>query len=343
MCPKPGSSALKIKKTNNIKLQILPCTKNINNCLIKENLLHLPFMIQLLFFIIIYPLIMLISILPFRILYLFSDLLSFIVFNLIGYRKNVILNNLKVAFPDKSLDELKMIRKTFYRHFTDLYLEAVKTLTMSPDTLLKRVRITNENEFKEFFKKHQNVILMSSHHCNYEWLISVNAYMEQPLYLVYKKLENKYFNWLMKRSRSKLGATLVPTKDIINVIREDIKNDRQGSYGFLSDQNPLLNKASYWRKFFGVRVPVFTGTELLSKRYDLPVIFLRTRKVKRGYYEITMEVISENSKDIKFYQITDRFFELLENQIKEQPEYYFWTHKRFKHAGKEPSKKAKVN
>ena len=289
-------------------------------------------MLQFLIFILVYPLVMLISILPFPVMYLFSDMLSFIVFDIVGYRKKVILQNLKIAFPDKSETELKQIRRKFYRHFTDIYLEAIKTLTISKKELLKRSKIVNEAAFRSFFKKHSNVILMSSHHSNYEWLIAVSAYMDQPLYLVYKKIANKHFDWLMKRSRSKLGAVLVPTDKIINVIRDDKKNNTPGAYGFLSDQSPLKSKARYWRNFFGLKVPVFIGTEMFSKRYDLPVIYLKTRKVKRGYYETTMEVITENAKDVPFYQVTDQFFELLELQIKQQPEFYFWTHKRFKHA-----------
>ena len=115
------------------------------------------------------------------------------------------------------------------------------------------------------------------------------------------------------------------------------KEKGSGTFGLISDQNPLPEKALYWRSFFGQRVPVFTGAETFAKEYNYPVAYIDTRKIKRGVYKATFKIITLNPKELPDYQITDKFFDILENQIREQPEYYFWTHKRFKHAGKEPS------
>ncbi|RUA11457.1 MAG: lipid A biosynthesis acyltransferase [Flavobacteriia bacterium] len=298
---------------------------------------------QFLVFILVYPFIYLISFLPFRLLYALSDFLSFITFHVIGYRKKVIYNNLRTAFPEKSEKEIKEIQKKFYHHFVDIFMEMIKIFTISKKEFMKRVSFTNEEELKTFMKKYPSNILMASHHSNYEWLSIIKQHFDHPFYVAYKQVENKYFDNLAKKSRSRFGSTLIPTRQYRRLMNTVYKKKESGTYGLISDQNPLPKKAQYWRSFFGKRVPVFTGAEKFAKEYNYPVAYVDTRKIKRGYYQATFKVITENPRELPDYQITDKFFEILENQIREQPEYYFWTHKRFKHVGKEPSAKKNPN
>jgi len=292
-------------------------------------------MIQFLVFILVYPVIYLISLLPFRLLYLLSDFFYFILYYLVGYRKKVVSNNLRTAFPEKSEEELKVIRKKFYHHFVDIFIEMIKIFTISKKEFMKRVSFTNEEELKAFMKKYPANILMASHHSNYEWLSIIKQYFDHPFYVAYKKIENKYFDNLAKKSRSRFGATLITTRRFKPFMNKVFKEKGDGTFGLISDQNPLPEKALYWRSFFGQRVPVFTGAETFAKEYNYPVAYIDTRKIKRGVYKATFKIITLNPKELPDYQITDKFFEILENQIREQPEYYFWTHKRFKHTGKE--------
>lgn len=288
-------------------------------------------MMHLLGYLLVYPFIVVISILPFRVLYLLSDCLYVILYRLIGYRKNVVFSNLKLAFPDKSEQELKEIMKKFYSHFLDMFMEMIKTFSISNEEILKRFKLTNPEELDAFMARHKNILLMSSHYANFEWLFSLNLRVNHHGFAAYKKVKNKYFNDYVVRSRGKFNTTLVPTKELIERLDENDKKGLNNIYGMLVDQSPKLQKTYHWSNFFGVEVPVITGTEMLAKKYDYAVMYIETKKVKRGYYEAKMEILSENPREIPDFEITDKFMEKLESQIRSEPAYYFWTHKRFKH------------
>jgi KDO2-lipid IV(A) lauroyltransferase len=249
----------------------------------------------------------------------------------VGYRKKVVLSNLRTAFPEKTETDLLIISKKFYRHFTDVFMEMLKTFSISDKEILKRFKLINPVELKEFMAKHDNVMLMSSHHANFEWLFSLNLLVDHHGFAAYKKLKNKYFNNFVIRSRGRFNTTLVDTKEFIATLDHNHRNKMACVYGMLTDQSPKLSKTFHWSTFFGVEVPVITGTEMLANKYDYPVIYIETSKVKRGYYQARMEVLSENPRAHEHFEITDRFMQKLEAQIRRQPEYYFWTHKRFKH------------
>lgn len=288
-------------------------------------------MIHFLVYILIYPFIVIASILPFRALYLFSDLLFIVLYRIIGYRKKVVLKNLNIAFPEKSQQEIQLIMKKFYHHFLDIFIEMIKTFSISNTEIQKRFKLTNPEALSEFLSKHDKVLLVSSHYANFEWLFSLNLQMQHQGFGVYKKLKNKYINNYIVRSRSRFNTTLVPTKELIELVdSNDGKKDRC-IYGLLGDQSPKLHRTHHWGLFFGVEVPVITGTEMLAKKYNYPVIYIETTKVKRGFYETKMEVLTEHPTDIPDFGITDLYMKKLETKIRKAPEYYFWTHKRFKY------------
>ncbi len=287
-------------------------------------------------YILLYPLLYLISILPFRILYVVSDVLYILIYRIFGYRKKVVASNLNLVFPEKSPEEIKRITKVFYHHLCDMILESIKSLTISEGEMKKRYKFTNVEVVQGIENQNRSMILMCAHYGSWEWIFILQTYVKSRGNAVYKQLANKYFDRLVKRIRAKYNSYLITTKEVIPTL---IKEKREGIIsinGFVSDQSPKLNKAFHWNEFMGVKVPVHTGAEMLAKKLDMAVVFFKVKKVKRGYYETTFETITLNPKEFEDYQITDIFLELVEDQIREAPEYYLWTHKRWKHRGKAP-------
>lgn len=288
-------------------------------------------MIHFLVFILVYPLIILISILPFRLMYLFSDFLFLIVYYIVGYRKKTVYENLKIAFPNMEENEILQLRKKFYHHFIDMFLEMIKTFTISNEEIAKRFHMTNKDAFIDYLDKHKNLVLLSSHYANYEWIFGLNQFVTFPTYAAYKKVKNKYFDSFVKKSRGRFNSNLITTRNYMKTVEENNKNGTYGLYGLLSDQSPKLKSVVHYTTFFGKEVPAFVGGEKIAKKYNYPVVFLKTKKLKRGYYQTEFEVICENPRAYPDFEITDLFIQKLEAQIKEDPHCYFWTHKRFKH------------
>ncbi|MBC7440359.1 MAG: lysophospholipid acyltransferase family protein, partial [Flavobacterium sp.] len=196
---------------------------------------------------------------------------------------------------------------------------------------------TNLELIKDLEQQKKSIALMCAHYSSYEWIISLNKFIDFKGYAIYKKINNPYFDDLVRKIRLRFKANLITTKETIPVIEENYKKNILGIYGFASDQSPQLHSARYWKDFLGINVPVYTGAEMLAKKFDMNVVFLRTKKIKRGHYEATFEILAKNVKEIPDYEITDKFLNLVEKQILEAPEFYFWTHKRWKHAGKNPN------
>ncbi|MDG1040240.1 MAG: lysophospholipid acyltransferase family protein [Polaribacter sp.] len=282
------------------------------------------------------PFIWLLSKLPFPILYLISNGLYYLLFYIIGYRKTVVLNNLKLTFPEKSISELKEIRKRFFKHFTDLFIESIKSFSISEKEIKKRYRFKNPEIINEVAKEGKSIILLGAHYANWEWITSIPFVLNIDVFAAYTKLENKHFEKVIKKNRTKYGITGFKTTDFIKYMMTNIKNKKQGLYILLSDQSPQLKKTYYWKEFFGVKVPIHTGAEMLSKKFDCAVINYSCRKVKRGYYEIEFETITTQPNDFEDYQIMDRYLKITEALIKEEPAHYLWSHKRFKHKDKSP-------
>ena len=287
-------------------------------------------------YILVYPFIWLISILPFRLLYMFSDMLFFLVYYVIGYRKKIVLDNLKLAFPNKPEKELLVIRKKFFHHFVDVFMEMIKTFTISKKTLDKHYTYKNIELIQELKKDGKSVILISAHYANWEWIIGMNAFINYNAIAVFKKVSNPYFNNKVKKTREKFGVTLAQSSKVIPIMIQNYRDNIQSIYGMLSDQSPRLRSNPYWSTFMGVKVPVFTGGETLAKKYNMNIVFLDTRRIKRGYYETTCSIITEDAKKHKDFELTEMYLRKVEKQITEAPEYYFWTHRRFKHKDKFP-------
>lgn len=285
-----------------------------------------------------YPLIWLISILPFRLLYFFSDIAYLLIYKIIGYRKKTVRKNLAITLPHLTEIERLEVEKKFYHHLCDMFLEMIKTMNMSEEEVKKRFVFTNIDLYKELEKKGKSIAMMGAHYANYEWSPSINFYSNFDVFPIYKQIKNPKFDLLVHQIRSVLKVHLITTKKTIPTIIQNHKNKKLGLYLFGSDQSPKLESAQHWTNFMGLNVPVHTGAEMLAKRYNMNVIFLKTKKIKRGYYETSLEILTENASEAPNYQITDHFIKLVEQQIYEAPELYLWTHKRWKHQKKNQTK-----
>ena len=293
---------------------------------------------QFILFAITYPIIWILSRLPMRILYMKSDFFYFLIYYVFRYRKQVVFDNLKLAFPEKPEVELLRIRKKFFKHLMDLTMESIKAFSISEKEILKRYTYSNPELVNKYAAEGRSIALMAAHQSNWEWSISLPRVLNIDMYGAYTKLNNTYYEKAVRDSREKFGVIGYKTSEMVRGMQKRFSDKQQGAYILLSDQSPQLHKTYYWRKFFNIKVPIHTGAEMLSKRFDLVVINYVTKRVKRGYYTTEFQLITDTPKDYKDYQITDLYTDLTEKNILEQPEYYLWSHKRFKHRDKVPTK-----
>jgi KDO2-lipid IV(A) lauroyltransferase len=283
------------------------------------------------------PLLIFISWLPFRLLYFISDLFYYILYYGIKYRRKIVRKNLELSKVAKSTKDLIRIEKKFYRHLTDVFFEMFKFYSISPEEMKKRFYIENPEIFYELEKKNKSVMFMTSHYGGFEWFLSINYHVPQLPFAVYTPLSNKSLDSLIKKFRLRHGSKLISRYKAGSYIKKQIKENKLFLYGMAADQSAQIRSITYWKEFLGVKVPVFTGSERIAKQHDIPVVFGKVVKIKRGYYKVVVDLISEFPNEYKNYQITDIYLKKLEKQIREIPEYYYWTHNRFKHKDKAPN------
>jgi KDO2-lipid IV(A) lauroyltransferase len=212
-----------------------------------------------------------------------------------------------------------------------MFLEMAKTMTISSNEINKRFVITNLDLVKEYESKQKSIMLLVSHYASWEWLVVLNKKMRFKGVAVYKKVNNKYFDQLVKKIRSKYNTTLVVNNETIPTIANNQRKQILSIYGIPSDQSPTLNRIFHNESFMGIPVPVHTGAETLAKKYDLNVLYAKVTKVKRGYYQCTLIPLSDDAKAVPNFEITSCYLREIEKQIHQAPEYYFWTHRRWKH------------
>lgn len=287
-----------------------------------------------------YPLLWLISKLPFSIFYIISDCFFVLLYYVVRYRRKTVTENVKLTMPHLSDQEVKKVVKQFYKHLCDIFLEMIKTFTISEEELKKRFQFTNLETILAIEKQEKSVLLFCAHYANWEWLIILDKFIDFQGYAVYKKLGNPYFNNLFLKIRTRFNTRLVEMKETIRVIRQNEVNKNHSIYAFISDQSPMIGDANYWQDFMGIEVPVFTGGEALCKKFNMEPMYLKVDYVKRGHYQATFVPLlkeGENVKEVPNYELTNRFLQEVEKQIDQAPAYYFWTHKRWKHRGKKPA------
>ena len=287
---------------------------------------------QRLIFVISYPFLWVLAILPFPLLYMISDFVYLWVYHVIGYRRKVVEQNLALAFPKLSASKRNKIRKEFYHHFCDSFLEMIKTLKMSDEQLKTRFKILNPELLKEIEGQKKSYILLMGHYASYEWVHALHFHsITFKAYGVYKPIKNKYFDKLIRKIRGKYNTHMLPNKTVPKIMLKNKKNKTLSSYGLVADQSPRPKNAKHYVNFFNHKVPSFVGPEYLAKKLNLSVVYLKVNKIKRGRYEAELLPITYTPKRYEDFKLTDLYYDLLEKQINENPAYYLWTHKRWKH------------
>jgi Kdo2-lipid IVA lauroyltransferase/acyltransferase len=272
-----------------------------------------------------------ITLLPLRILYIFSDLLYLVLYHIVSYRRKVVATNLKNSFPEKSDAERKVIEKKFYRHLADLMVETFKLTHMSKKSQMKRFTYSNLEIFDKLREEKRDIIAVLGHYNNWEWPTLLPYYLKYKTVIIYKPLQNKYFNNFVNKQRSKFGIVLTPTS---NVIREIIKyrsNNINTVSIFISDQIPARDDIKYWTTFLNQDTAVFTGAGKIASKYDMAVVFFHIQKPKRGYYNLDIELLYEHTAGLSENEITETHVRRLEEIIRAEPEYWIWSHRRWKH------------
>ncbi|MFI5150037.1 MAG: lysophospholipid acyltransferase family protein [Bacteroidia bacterium] len=277
------------------------------------------------------PFIYLLSLLPFSVFYLFSDFVYFLLYIVIGYRKDVVTSNLRNSFPGKSEEEIVRIRKMFYSYLCDLFLETFKTLTISKASALKHCKLTPETKalFEKYHAEKKSVIIVMGHFGNWEWAGNTfSLQCPQQLYVIYHPLTNKKFDGLIYRMRTRFGTKLIAMRDTYkDMVRF---KDEINATAFIADQTPAPESA-YWTSFLNQDTPVFLGTEKIARKLNYPVVYASVRRIKRGYYEIAAETLFEDPRLTTDGEITEAHTRKLEREIIAQPEIWLWSHKRWKH------------
>ncbi len=282
-------------------------------------------MSRVLYYLILLPL----SRLPFFVLYRISDLLYFFVYYLPGYRKNIVFQNLAGAFPNKTAAERKRIAKAFYRHLCDLFVETIKVFGLSEREAKRRFVFTNPEILRPYALRGQNILLLSGHYNNWEMGgIMANLLGGFRFYVVITPIKDAFLNRKFQSSRAKFGVSLVPSSALRAILSSEGRRAR--ALVLLADQSPTYSRRVLWSDFLGRRTAVNLGPERIAKKYNYPVFWVNVRKVKRGYYEASIELVSDQSAGSEDGQITKLHLECLEKQILAQPAYWLWTHRRWK-------------
>jgi len=281
-------------------------------------------------FYIYYGFVWLITWLPIRIQYLFSDFMFLVGYYLLRYRKKTTLNNLRKSFPEKTEKEIRKIAVKFYRHLFDLFTESIASIHITENEIKKRVKFENLELLEKYYTEGKNITVIGGHYGNWEWTFHLPFYTQYKALPIYKKLNNKRFDLLYNNLRSKFGAEPVEMKKTLRkIIEYKQKNILTITY-FLGDQRPMKKNIRYWLTFLNQDTPVYLGAEKISVRLDQPIVFVNVKKIRRGYYIAEFINLFERPGETKEYEITHRIMELLEKFIREKPEYWLWSHKRWK-------------
>lgn len=272
------------------------------------------------------------ALLPFRALYVLSDGLCFLMHHIVRYRLRVVRDNLRNTFPEKSEAELREIERKFYRYICDYMLEEVKMLRMSFKELCRRMKYENKEEFLAMIEKHGGIVLLIPHYANFEWIIGMGAIMQEgdiPVQ-IYKPLHNKYMDAMFKRIRARFGGYNVPKHSTAREIIKLRRDNKRVVVGMITDQSPNSNEAHHWTTFLNQDTGFMDGAERIAKLMDFPVFYCELKKQGRGYCKVRFDLLTETPKQTADGEITELFARRLEQTIRREPPYWFWSHKRWK-------------
>jgi KDO2-lipid IV(A) lauroyltransferase len=267
--------------------------------------------------------------LPFRLLYGLADFFFYFVYYVAGYRKKVVFDNLRNSFPEKPEAEIVRIAKGFYHHFADMLIESLKAFTMSEAAVCRRYQFINTGVTDEFFEKGRQVIVISGHYGNWEWsgIAAGSQMMHKPVGF-YKPLSNAYIDRYIQKTRVQGRSKLASIMKTAETFKTDY--GELAAFYMVADQSPSSPRLAYWVNFMNQDTAVLHGPEKYSRVHNLPIIFAASRKVKRGHYTVEFTLLEPEPSGTKTGVITQQFMKKLEDVIRENPEYYLWSHRRWK-------------
>lgn len=280
-----------------------------------------------------------VSHLPLRILYLFADFIYIIIYHVIGYRINVVRKNLGESFPEKSENELRQIEKGFYRHFCSILIESIKFFSISQDELKKRFEFRGVDLINDSLRRGKTCGIYLGHYGNWEWPSSMPLWIDSNLGItaqLYHPLENLVTDRLVYYTRQRFGGISIPSNQSICELVKWRNKGKPLVIGFVADQTPWWNDIHYWTNFLNhPDTPVFTGAERIMKKFDMDVYYLDITRVKRGYYTAEYKRITTTPKEWEEFAITERYNRMMEETIKRAPQYWLWSHNRWKRTKEE--------
>lgn len=276
----------------------------------------------------------LLSCIPFRMMYVLSDCLYYVVYYVVRYRRDVVRGNLTTAFPEKSRLEIIEIEKGFYRFFVDNILESGKLASISKEEMSRRMVFTNVEMVNASLREGKSVALYLGHYANWEWCSSMPLCLEKGIIgaQIYHALSNKAADSIILHNRERMGAVCVEMHRTARYVNELSVTGKVCLIGFIADQSPRKRDARYFMPFLNHNVPVFVGTEKLAKRYGFEAWFLDVRRMERGYYEATFIKMHDAPQSLLDFELTAIYYNMLEQMIRRAPELYLWSHRRFRHA-----------
>lgn len=280
---------------------------------------------------IIYPISYLIGLLPYKVQFLFADIIRWLLHRVVKYRLGVVRDNLLLSFPEKSQAELRDIEDRFYKHLSDVFLESMSIASVSRDSIMRRMHYTNSDEMENLTQGRSWICAMA-HYGSWEYTTNYSLFTHHDDVLaVYRPLRDPGFDRFYRKVRSRFGVKPVAMKDIV---REMLHRQKSGSYvsvALIADQTPPGREIQNWTNFLGRMTPFFMGMEKMALKFRMPIAFLNVTKTARGYYEGHFEIIYDGNEQLPEGEITRRYAMHLEQMIRRRPELWMWSHKRWKH------------
>lgn len=284
------------------------------------------------------------SLLPLRVHYVISTLLYFLLRYVFRYRLKVIRGNLATSFPEKSVTQLRQIECAYYRFFCDYLVESIKLLTISPAEIKRRLVFKGTEVVNQCVEEGQSCAVYLGHYCNWEWITSLPLWVTPKAQCgqIYHPIENKDFDQLFLRLRQRLGAVCIPMQDTLRKILEFRMARQPVVIGYISDQKPNWHNIHHWVNFLHHDTPVLTGTERIARKVNHAVFYMDVRCVRRGYYEAEFKLITREPQKMKEFELTDIYYQHLEQSILRAPEFWLWSHNRWSRTREEFNERFKV-
>lgn len=286
----------------------------------------------------------LLSYLPLRIHYVLSDIVYLILYRMVGYRVKVVRGNLEASFPEKTEQELRQIERRFYHRLCDYFVETVKMRTMSRKEMQRRMVFKGTGLVNECVNDGQSCAVYLGHTFNWEWITSLPLWVTDKAHCgqLYHALENPTFDRLLLNLRQRWGAECIALVDILRKTVEYKRKQQPTVFGYIGDQVPHWNNIHHWCQFLNHDTPVMTGTERIAIKNHQALFYLHIKQVRRGYYEATFRLMTRTPETLKEYEATDIYFRMLEENIREQPELWLWSHNRWKRTREEFNERFQV-